>query len=86
MTEPIIVAEFQKNSRECVRVMIDEFKGQTLISVRVFYRGDGQEWRPGRAGIGMAVQHVGKLADALAQAKAKAIELRLIAPSERDGG
>lgn len=83
LTEPVVIAEFPKNSRESVRVALDEFKGQTLISIRVFYKDSADEWRPGRSGLSMAVHHLPHLAEALAAAEAKARELRLVAGDGR---
>ena len=78
---PTIIAEFPKNKREIVRVSIENYKGQTVISVRVFYHaGDDAELRPGRSGLSMSIQHVVKLAAALKDAETKAHELRLISP------
>ena len=87
VTAPITIAEFAKNKRESVRVAIDEYKGQMLISVRVFFRaGDDDDWRPGRSGISMAIAHLPNLAAALAAAETKARSLRLIAPLEDTSG
>lgn len=47
MNDGAIVAEFEKNSREVVRVSLTEYKGQDLLDVRAFYQ-DGGEWKPGK--------------------------------------
>lgn len=50
-----LVAQFEKNSKEEVRVSIDDFRGRKLINIRVYYRSDGGEWQPGKQGVVVAV-------------------------------
>lgn len=50
-----VVAEFAKNSREVVRVYLHEYEGHDLVGVRVFYRAEGGELRPGKAGLNLRV-------------------------------
>jgi hypothetical protein len=59
-----IIAQFEKNSKEEVRVSIDEFKGRTLINIRVYYK-DNDKWLPGRQGIALSIDRYRDLADAL---------------------
>lgn len=70
---PIVAAEFERNSREVVRVSIDEYRGRKIIDVRTWYR-DGAALKPGRSGISIALGHlpalVGGLQMAVARAKA----------------
>ena len=61
---PLIVAEFERNAREVVRVSIGEFRGRKTIDVRTWYR-DGTTLKPGRSGITMALVHLPALADGL---------------------
>jgi hypothetical protein len=60
-----LVAQFEKNSKEEVRVSIDEFHGRKLINLRVFYRSEGGQWLPGKQGIALGVDLYRDLADAL---------------------
>ena len=47
-----VVACFEKNSMEEVRVSLTEFKGKELIDLRVFYQPEGEEEkRPTKKGI-----------------------------------
>lgn len=46
-----IIAEFQKNSREIIRIRLSEFKGRELIDIRTWYTGDDGEWRPSSKGV-----------------------------------
>lgn len=66
MTEETqLVAQFEKNSKEEVRVSIDEFHGRKLINLRVFYRTENGQWLPGKQGIALGIDRYRDLADAL---------------------
>jgi hypothetical protein len=73
------IAEFPKNARETVRVSLEDYRGTPCISVRVFYRDDAGDLRPGRSGISMAARHLDRLTDALIAARDRAQELGLLA-------
>ena len=75
---PIVIAEFEKNGRETVRVVLEDYKGTTIIAARVRYRDHADELRPGRSGIGMAVKHLPALADAFSNALVCAREQGLL--------
>jgi hypothetical protein len=59
------VAQFEKNSKEEVRVSIDDFRGKKIISLRVFYRSESGEWLPGKQGLALQVDRFRDLADAV---------------------
>jgi len=61
----VLVAQFEKNSKEEVRVSIDDFHGRKLINLRVFYRSDGGQWLPGKQGLAIGVDLYRDLADAV---------------------
>ena len=75
---PVTVAEWRRNSRETIRVQLDEYQGCATIDVRSWYAADDGELRPGRSGITLSVRHLPKLADAVGQALAAAREHRLL--------
>lgn len=60
-----VVATFEKNSREEVRVSVDEFRGRKIINVRVYYRGDAGQWLPGKQGFAIGVDRYRDLAEAV---------------------
>jgi Transcriptional Coactivator p15 (PC4) len=64
---PIVIAEWDRNAGEVVRVALDLYKGRHTINVRVWYR-DGGEVKPSKSGITLAVRHLPAVADALANA------------------
>jgi hypothetical protein len=47
-----VIARFEKNSFEEVRISLTEFKGKELIDIRVYYQPEGEEeMRPTKKGI-----------------------------------
>lgn len=42
-----LIAEFNKNAREKVRVSLTEYNGAKLIDIRAYYQ-DGEAWKPGK--------------------------------------
>ena len=78
---PLVIAEWNRNASEVVRVALDRYEGRHTVKVRVWYR-DGDQIKPGKAGIALGVKHLPALADALGKALAQARELSLL----DDGG
>jgi hypothetical protein len=60
-----LVAQFEKNSKEEVRVSIDDFRGRKIINMRVYYRSDNGQWLPGRQGLALGVDRYRDLAEAM---------------------
>ncbi|MGE7469243.1 transcriptional coactivator p15/PC4 family protein [Bosea sp. NPDC003192] len=73
----IVVAEWPKNDREVVRVVLDEYNGHPLVNARLWFRGDGGEMRPGK-GLSVGIRHLPALAEAFSRALAIATEQGLI--------
>lgn len=63
MTDPILI---QKNSREWLRLTVDEFKGRMLLNARIWYRpNEGGDLRPGKDGWAISVERLPELINAL---------------------
>ncbi len=61
-----LIAEFEKNAQEVVRVQLREFKGHQLLDIRVFYHPEeGGEMRPSRKGISVSAELVPKIKEAV---------------------
>ena len=67
MTETVI-AEWPKNSRETLRVRLDEFQGQLVIDVRTWYADAAGKLKAGSGGLTVSVKHLPHLAKALGDA------------------
>lgn len=78
---PIVVDEWEKNSRERIRIAIDNYRGTNLVDLRAFWP-DGEVWKPGK-GLACRVSHLPRLIDALGKALEVARERGLI---DRGGG
>lgn len=79
---PVIIAQFEKNARgEVIRVQLRSYKDRNLVDVRVWW-GSDNGLKPSTKGLACGVRHLPKLAQALADAHAKAKELGLL---DRDG-
>ena len=60
-----IVAKFEKNSKEEVRLTVDEYKGRKILNIRVYYRSQAGEWLPGKQGLALSVDRYRDLAEAI---------------------
>ena len=64
----IVIAEWQKNSRETLRVRLDEYQGQRIVDCRAWYTDKAGNLKPGRGGLTVSVKHLPNLAKALGDA------------------
>lgn len=58
----------RKNSREEIRVSLDEFRGMTLVSLRVWFQADDGDMRPGRQGLAFRPEALAEVLAALHRA------------------
>ena len=56
------VVTFDKNSKEEVRASVEEFRGRPVINIRVFYRDETGDWKPGKQGLALSVDRYRDLA------------------------
>lgn len=73
-----VIAEWDRNARERIRVELGSYNGRDTINARVWYWDDDDVLKPSRSGLTLAVKHLPALADAMGKALAKARELGLI--------
>ena len=74
-----LIASIEKNAREQFRISLSEFNGYDLANVRVFYRTDDGNMRPGKAGLAIRLEKLPAVIEALQQLEAEARRLGLIA-------
>lgn len=72
-----IIRDIPKNGRETIRVELVEFEGTQLVAARVWYV-DGDELRPTRKGLSLAIKHLPALVQALQQAERNAREAGIL--------
>lgn len=75
---------FKKNALEEVRVSLQEYKSRQLFVVRVYYQTDDGEWRPGRNGISLAIDHFPALRSGVAKLEAAILEAGLLGVEDLD--
>jgi hypothetical protein len=76
-----LVAQFEKNAKEEVRVSIDDFRGRKIINMRVYYRSDSGQRLPGKQGLALAVDRYRDLADAILRL-GEALQAQALLPSK----
>lgn len=71
-----VVASFEKNSMEEVRISLTTYKGKNLIDLRVYYQPeDGEEMRPTKKGITISPEKFPELKKAI-EALEKALQAK----------
>jgi hypothetical protein len=73
-----LIAQFEKNASEVVRVSLTEFRGRTLVDVRVYYTNDEGEHRPTRKGISLAVDGYLDFRNAIARLDKVLLDRKLV--------
>jgi len=53
--EPKIVHSFPKNPLEEVRSSVTYFKGKQYVDIRIYYKGDDEEYHPSKKGLTLSV-------------------------------
>src|SRR6478609_5766832 len=75
---PIVIAEWQRNSREIIRIALDQYKGRDIVDARAWWRNEDGNWRPGRNGLTLSLKHLPSLAEGLGDAVRRARQLGII--------
>jgi hypothetical protein len=70
--ESRLIAEFDKNSMEMIKVHLTRWRNVDYIDVRVWFKADDGGYHPSTKGIRLNVEHLADLADALEKARAAA--------------
>jgi hypothetical protein len=63
----VVVAHFEKNKKEEVRISVGTFHGRKIINLRVYYKDDDGSWKPGKQGLAVSVERYKDLAGAVLQ-------------------
>lgn len=73
-----LIAQFEKNATEVVRVSITEFRGRKLVDLRVYYTDDEGEYRPTRKGISISVDGYPEFRNAIARLDKVLLDQKLV--------
>jgi hypothetical protein len=66
-SDDVLVAQFEKNKKEEVRVSVGSFHGRQIINMRVFFKDDDGSWKPGKQGLALSVERYKDIAGAIVQ-------------------
>ncbi len=78
MAEEEIIAQFQKNAREEIRVTINEFKNNKYIHFRTYVGFEGEEKKPTPKGIAVSLDLFPELKKAMTLLEKRLLEQGLI--------
>jgi hypothetical protein len=53
--------DIEKNKNEIIRISIDEYKGEKLLNIRVFYKNKEGHWAPTKKGIAIRLEQFSSL-------------------------
>ena len=76
--EPIVIANFQKNKTEDIKLSLTEYQGHKLIDFRVYYKDKEGESKPTKKGITVNVKFFPELKEAIMEAEKILKEKELI--------
>ena len=82
---PILIGEFEANSREMARVILENYRGHDLIYICKWYWDRHGKLLPGAKSFAVNVRHLPRLKELVDLALAKATEIGLL-PNDDDGG
>jgi predicted phosphoadenosine phosphosulfate sulfurtransferase len=77
-----VIAQFEKNATEVVRISLTEYRGHKLIDLRVYYSDGEGQYRPTKKGVSLAVGLYGDFKKALHSLEKVLLERQLISRDE----
>lgn len=79
-----VIAQFEKNATEVLRISLTEYRGHQLIDARVYYSDDEGQYRPTKKGVSLAVGLYPEFKKALLTLEKLLLERQLITQDEID--
>ena len=77
-----LIAQFEKNATEVVRVSLTEYRGRKLVDVRVYYSDDEGQYYPTKKGVSLSVDVYPDFKRALLELEKILLERDLINPED----
>jgi hypothetical protein len=77
-----VIAQFEKNATEVVRVSLSEYRGHKLFDVRVYYSDDEGQYKPTRKGVSLSVNLYTDFKRALVALEKMLLDNNLITPAD----
>jgi hypothetical protein len=79
-----VIAQFEKNATEVIRLSLTAYHGRQLIDARVYYSDDEGQYRPTRKGLSLAVSLYADFKRALLRLEKELIDRKLLTQEELD--
>ena len=79
-----VIAQFEKNATEVIRVTLTEYRGRQLVDARVYYSDDEGQYRPTRKGLSLAVSLYADFKRAMLTLEKELLDRKLITQEELD--
>ncbi len=79
-----VIAQFEKNATEVIRISLTAYRGRQLIDARVYYSDDEGQYRPTRKGLSLAVGLYADFKRALLTLEKELIARKLLTQEELD--
>ena len=80
-----LIAQFEKNATEVVRVSLTEYRGHKLIDFRVYYSDDEGQYRPTKKGVSLSTEVYAEFKQAMLALEKILLERHILSPDELDG-
>jgi predicted phosphoadenosine phosphosulfate sulfurtransferase len=77
-----VIAQFEKNATEVVRVSLSEYRGHKLFDVRVYYSDDEGQYKPTRKGVSLSVNLYTDFKRAMVALEKMLLDNNLITPED----
>jgi predicted phosphoadenosine phosphosulfate sulfurtransferase len=77
-----VIAQFEKNATEVVRVTLSEYRGHKLFDVRVYYSDDEGQYKPTRKGVSLSVNLYTDFKRAMVALEKLLLDNNLITPAD----
>ena len=77
-----VIAQFEKNATEVVRVSLTEFRGHKLLDFRVYYSDDEGQYKPTKKGISLSVDLYAEFKKSVLALEKTLLEQNLITTEE----
>jgi hypothetical protein len=77
-----VIAQFEKNATEVIRVSLTEYRGRKLVDMRVYYSDDEGQYRPTKKGVSLAVERYTDFKRALLTLERVLLDRHLITQSD----
>jgi len=77
-----VIAQFEKNATEVIRMSLTEYRGHKLVDIRVYYSDDEGQYRPTKKGVSLGVGLYTDFKRALIALEKALLDRKLITPEE----